>query len=81
VLQAWLLDATPPEMGGTSVGFLFGTQAIGAAIGPFIAGIVADHYGLTTTFYFLAVTIVIANVFMIFTPMPERAEMTKPAAP
>lgn len=81
VLQAWLLDATPPEMGGTSVGFLFGTQAIGAAIGPFIAGIVADHYGLATTFYFLAVTIVIANVFMIFTPMPERAEMTRPAAP
>jgi MFS transporter, FSR family, fosmidomycin resistance protein len=81
VLQAWLIDATPPEMGGTSVGFLFGTQAIGAATGPFIAGIVADHYGLATTFYFLAVTIVIANVFMIFTPMPERAETTKPAAP
>ena len=72
VLQAWLLDATPPEMGGTSVGFLFGIQALGAAIGPFIAGIVADHYGLVATFYFLALTIVVANVFMFFTPMPER---------
>jgi len=73
VLQAWLLDATPPEMGGTSVGFLFGIQALGAAIGPFIAGVVADHYGLVATFYFLALTIVVANVFMFFTPMPERA--------
>jgi MFS family permease len=72
VLQAWLLDSTPPEMGGTSIGFLFGTQALGAAIGPLICGIVADHYGLVATFYFLAVTIIIANVFMFFTPAPER---------
>ncbi|MFL4980988.1 MAG: MFS transporter [Xanthobacteraceae bacterium] len=74
VLQAWLLDATPNEMGGTSVGFLFGFQALGAAIGPLISGIVADHYGLVATFYFLALTIVIANVFMFFTPAPERGE-------
>lgn len=76
VLQAWLIDATPDEMGGTSVGFLFGTQAIGAAIGPFISGLVADHYGLVATFYFLAFTIVIANVFMFFTPLPERADLS-----
>jgi MFS family permease len=73
VLQAWLLDATPPEMGGTAIGFLFGMQAIGAATGPFVAGIVADQSGLIATFYFLAVTIVIANVFMFFTPVPEPA--------
>jgi len=81
VLQAWLLDATPKEMGGTSVGFLFGAQALGAAIGPFLAGIVADHYGLIATFYFLAITIVIANVFMFFTPAPQPAEGPEPATP
>jgi sugar phosphate permease len=75
VLQAWLLDATPREMGGTSVGFLFGLQAVGAAIGPFVCGIVADHYGLVAAFYFLAVTIVVANVFMFFTPAPGRDEV------
>ena len=80
VLQAWLLDATPPEMGGTSVGFLFGIQALGAAIGPLIAGLVADRYGLVATFYILALTIVVANVFMFFTPMPER-NATHPATP
>ena len=48
VLQAWLLDATPPDMGGSSIGILFGAQALGAAIGPLIAGMIADqlrHHG------------------------------------
>lgn len=72
VLQAWLLDCTPREMGGTAIGILFGTQAVGAAIGPLIGGLIADRYGLIATFYFLAFTVVIANLFVFFTPMPER---------
>jgi len=68
VLQAWLLDAVPKQLGGTSIGIMFGSQAVGAAIGPFAGGLLADHYGLSTTFYFLAVTIVIANLFIFFTP-------------
>jgi MFS family permease len=68
VLQAWLLEATPKNMGGTSIGVLFGTQAVGSAAGPIIGGVVADHYGLMATFYFLAVTIVIANLFVFFVP-------------
>jgi FSR family fosmidomycin resistance protein-like MFS transporter len=72
VLQAWLLDATPREMGGTSIGILFGTQAVGAAIGPLVGGLIADSYGLIATFYFLAFTVVVANLFVFFTPIPER---------
>ena len=68
VLQAWMLDATPNNMGGTSIGILFGVQAIGAAIGPALGGILADRYGLTATFYFLALTIIIANFLIFFTP-------------
>lgn len=80
VLQAWLLDATPREMAGTGVGLMFGMSALGAAIGPFTAGMIADRYGLATTFYFLAFTIVIANIFMFFTPMPQHeAAAPKPA--
>jgi MFS family permease len=83
VLQAWLLDATPRNMAGAGIGFMFGMQAIGAAIGPIAAGIVADRYGLGATFYFLAGTIVVANLFMLFTPIPQRGEdaaVTSPAA-
>jgi len=68
VLQAWLLDATPPAMGGTAIGLLFASQAVGQAVGPVSAGIVADHYGLMAAFYFLAGTIVIANLLIFVTP-------------
>ena len=72
VLQAWLLDATPANRAGTSIGILFGSQALGAALGPISGGILADHYGLNVVFYFLAGTIVVANLFVFFTPTPER---------
>jgi MFS family permease len=68
VLQAWMLDATPPGMGGSAIGLLFSTQAAGAAIGPVSAGIVADHFGLMSAFYFMAGTIVVANLMVFATP-------------
>lgn len=69
VLQAWLLDATPPNMGGSSIGVLFAIQAVGSASGPFLGGLIADHYGLWAVFYFLACTIVFANLFIFVTPV------------
>ena len=80
VMQAWILDAAPKSMGGTSIGILFGTQAIGAAVGPALGGIFADHYGLMATFYFLAITIVIANLFIFFTPVSETRFGTNAAS-
>ncbi len=74
VLQAWLLDATPKHLGGTSIGILFGAQALGGAIGPFVGGMIADHWGITATFYYLAATIVIANLFILITPAEIRRE-------
>jgi MFS transporter, FSR family, fosmidomycin resistance protein len=68
VLQAWLLESAPKHLGGTAIGILFGAQAVGAAIGPLAAGVIADHYGITATFYCLAATIVIANLFILITP-------------
>jgi hypothetical protein len=35
--------------------------------------VLADHYGIIATFYFLAATIVVANMFIFFTP-PSPAE-------
>jgi FSR family fosmidomycin resistance protein-like MFS transporter len=76
VIQAWMLEAAPKNMGGSSIGILFGAQAVGAAVGPLLAGMVADSRGLPATFYFLATTIVIANLFVLFIPKPA----TTPAA-
>ncbi len=74
VLQAWLLESTPKNMGGTSIGILFAVQAAGSAVSPLIGGHLADQYGLMSTFYFLAVTIVIANLFIFF--MPDMGKTT-----
>ena len=72
VMQAWLLESTPKNMGGTSIGILFGAQAAGSSIAPFIGGMIADRWGLTATFWFLAFTIVIANLFIV--AMPKDAK-------
>lgn len=74
VMQAWLLETTPRNMGGTSIGVLFGAQALGSSISPLLGGIIADQYGLTATFHFLAGTIVAANVFIFFMPKGEAAK-------
>jgi MFS transporter, FSR family, fosmidomycin resistance protein len=74
VLQAWLLDATPANMGGSSIGLLFAIQSLGASIGPLVCGIIADRYGLLATFYFLVATIIVANMFIFFTPPAPAGE-------
>jgi MFS family permease len=80
VLQAWLLDATPPGMGGSAIGVLFAIQALGQSIGPFVCGLIADRYGLMATFYFLVATIVVANIFVFFTPpLPRHRLSGQPA--
>jgi MFS family permease len=75
VLQAWTLDATPKNMGGSAIGLLFAIQAVGGATGPLICGILADKFGLLSTFYFMAFTVVIANMFVFVID-----DVKKPAA-
>jgi MFS transporter, FSR family, fosmidomycin resistance protein len=74
VMQAWLLETTPKNMGGTSIGVLFGAQALGSSVGPLLGGMVADSFGLPATFTFLAGTIVAANLFILFMPGTEAAK-------
>jgi MFS family permease len=71
VMQAWLLETTPRNMGGTSIGILFGAQAAGSSIAPLLGGMIADRWGLLATFWFLAATIVIANLFIVVMPKDE----------
>jgi len=72
-MQAWLLDITPPAMGGTSIGVLFGIQALCAAIAPAIGGVLADAWGLQAVFQFLAGTIIAGNVFLLLIPARSTA--------
>ena len=71
VMQAWLLETTPKNMGGTSIGILFGAQSLGSSIAPLLAGLIADRFGLLAVFWFLAGTIIVANLFILWMPKAE----------
>jgi len=78
VIQAWLLETTPKNMGGSSIGVLFGAQAVGGSLGPLFGGMVADQYGLLATFYLFAGMIVFANLFVFWVPgAPGASENVK----
>lgn len=79
VLQAWLLDATPKNLGGSAIGAMFGIQALGSAIGPLVCGAIADSYGLLSTFWFLAATIVLANLMVFVMPTTPQEAATQKA--
>jgi MFS family permease len=68
VLQAWLLEATPSNRGGTTIGLLFGAQALGAGISPLVAGVLSDRYGLDAMFWFVTATIIVANLLILLMP-------------
>ena len=71
VIQAWLIESTPKNMGGSSIGILFGAQSLGASVAPLVGGLIADRWGLQATFYFLAATIVCANLFILLMPKSD----------
>jgi MFS transporter, FSR family, fosmidomycin resistance protein len=74
VVQAWTLEATPKNMGGSAIGLLFGAQSLGASVAPLLGGLIADRWGLQATFYFLAGTIVCANLFILAMPRATAAD-------
>jgi MFS family permease len=78
VLQAWAVEATPKDLAGSGVGLQFGIQHIGASIAPALFGMIADAYDIYTAFYFLAATILFANVLIVF--MPNSGQSGRPAA-
>jgi MFS family permease len=78
VLQAWAVESTPKHLAGSGVGLQFGIQAVGASIAPAIFGMIADATDIYTGFYFLAGTIIFANVLVFFMPNGSTPQ-TRPA--
>jgi sugar phosphate permease len=76
VLQAWAVECTPKHLAGTGVGVQFGVTSLGAAVSPFLFGLIADATDVYTGFYFLAGTIIAANLLVFF--MPDTT-VAKPA--
>lgn len=80
VLQAWAVESTPKHLAGTGVGLQFGIQAVGASIAPTVFGMIADAYDIYTGFFFLAGTIIFANVLVFFMPSGAPAKVATAGA-
>jgi MFS transporter, FSR family, fosmidomycin resistance protein len=65
VIWAWVLDLSPKELGGSTVSFFSGSQSLLSSLSPVICGFIADRWGILAAFYFLAGTVLIANLIVL----------------
>jgi MFS transporter, FSR family, fosmidomycin resistance protein len=65
VIWAWVLDLSPKELGGSMVSFFSGSQSLLSSLSPLICGFIADRWGILTAFYFLAATVLLANIVVL----------------
>lgn len=73
VIWAWVLDLSPKELGGSTVSFFSGSQSLLSSLSPVICGFIADRWGILTAFYFLAGTVLIANLIVLAVREETRA--------
>ena len=70
VVHSWMMDLAPASLSGSATSLMFGTQALLSAAVPPIGGLIADAYGLSSVFYFLAAAMLVANVLVYLLPNP-----------
>lgn len=73
VIHGWMMDMAPQELGGSVTSLVFGAQSGLATLMPLIGGALADRYGLVAVFYFLAASVLAANVLTLFVPKEETS--------
>ena len=72
VLHAWAIESTPKNLAGSAVGIQFGVTSLGASVSPLLFGAIADATSVYMGFYFLAATIICANLLVFFMPDTSR---------
>jgi len=68
VFFAWTMDLAPKGVEGTAIGLIFGSQSLFGSLSPILGGLIADRYGILTTFYFLGLTLIAANLLLLAVP-------------
>jgi len=72
VIQSWQMDRSPPHLLASMTGAMFMVQAVMSATAPIIGGMLADRYGLLSVFYFLAASVLLANLLCFTIPKTEH---------
>ena len=78
VILAWMMDVAPKNVSGTTVSALFGVQSLFAGFSPAVCGLIADRFGILSSFYFLASTIFAANLLVYLIPTGASTRETAP---
>lgn len=73
VVHSWMMDLTPPQLGGSATSLMFGTQAALSTAAPILGGVVAGLWGLPAVFYMLAAIMLVANLVAVMLPRAEPA--------
>ena len=68
VVHSWLMDLTPPHLGGTATGLLFGSSSGLSILAPAVGGFVADLWGLAAVFHLLAGITLISTLLVFLLP-------------
>ncbi len=66
VIQSWVMDLSAVKMHGSVTSMMFLAETALGTFAPIIGGVIADLYGLTSTFFFLAASVFIANILLPF---------------
>ncbi len=72
VIWAWVLDLGPKELGGTTVSVFSGAQSLFSSLSPVLCGFIADRWGILAAFYFLAGTLILANIVVLTIPEVKK---------
>lgn len=72
VIWAWVFDLAPKDLGGTTVSFFSASQSLLGSLSPILCGFIADRWGIVAAFYFLAGTILVANLIVLSIPEAAR---------
>ncbi|MFD2444234.1 MFS transporter [Bacillus sp. CGMCC 1.16607] len=74
--QAYISTQTPKEIAGRVLGTLQTGNITGSLLGPLLGGVLADHFGYSTTFQWTSVTIFISAI-LVMTTKEFRIDMKK----
>jgi len=72
VIQSWQMDRSPPALVASMTSAMFTVQAVMSASAPIIGGLLADRFGLISVFYFLAASVLAANLLCLTIPKTEH---------
>jgi len=72
IIFAFALDVTPPEIGATTVSYVFTWNQAISAISPLLGGFLADAFGIQFAFYLVALLCLTAACVARFIKKPER---------